>query len=133
MAAEHPPHESGRRAGDAGTIRSEDSRGRHTGDHEHPHAEFRENHLKRSFFCLLPDWEYSAEHRETTEVSVDFYLKKKKIVIFLDNFGASYKSRFWKEIQKQYFNFLFFFFTWKLDNPGGGNRLGRILQFSASI
>lgn len=52
MAAEHPPHESGRRAGDAGTIRSEDSREKHRGDDEHPPAEFSEKHLKRSFFLL---------------------------------------------------------------------------------
>lgn len=105
MAAEHPPHESGRRAGDSGTIRSEDSRGRHRGDHEHPHAEFRENHLKRSFFCLLPDWEYSAEHRETTEVSVYFYFSK----------GLSYswttlEQVIWKEIPMKFKSKNFFFF-----------------------
>lgn len=108
MAAEHPPHESGRRAGDAGTIRSEDSRERHRGDDEHPHAEFSENHLKRSFF--LPRACLGIFSRTQTDNRGEcIFLIFTSFVIFVDNFEASYTNLFW--------NFLVF--TWKLDNLGG--------------
>lgn len=53
MAAKHPPHESWRRAGDAGTIRPGDSRETPRGGDERPHAESREKHLKGTLFIFV--------------------------------------------------------------------------------
>lgn len=92
MAAKHPPHESWRRAGDAGTIRPEDSREKPRGGDEHPRAESREKHLKGTFFNYIffacCSWEYSVKERKTREVRSVFLFFT--VVVFSDNLGTSF-------------------------------------------